>query len=76
MDIRTQAALLAAIVTLALAIAALLRDNRSRVFTLFSVFSLDLFLYTLSAFLVRWPQTAFWIVVGALASSRSSTAWT
>ena len=39
MDIRTQAALLAAIVTLALAAAALLRDNRSRVFTLFAVFS-------------------------------------
>jgi hypothetical protein len=73
LDIRTQAALLAAIVTLALAIAALLRDNRSRVFTLFSVFSLDLFLYTLSAFLVRWPQTAFavtlWERVGVAAAA-------
>jgi signal transduction histidine kinase len=58
-DIRTQAALLAAIVTLALAIAALLRENRSRVFTLFSLFSFDLFLYSLAAFLVRWPQTHF-----------------
>jgi signal transduction histidine kinase len=58
-DIRTQAALLAAIVTLALAIAALLRDNRSRVFTLFAVFSLDLFLFELSIFLLRWPAGAF-----------------
>jgi signal transduction histidine kinase len=58
-DIRTQAYLLAAIVTLALAIAALLRDNRSRVFTLFSLFAFDLFLYSLSAFLLRWPQAQF-----------------
>ena len=56
MDIRTQAALLAAIVTLALAVAALLRDNRSRVFTLFALFSADLFLFSLSLFLLRWPQ--------------------
>jgi signal transduction histidine kinase len=55
-DIRTQAALLAAIVTFALAIAALLRDNRSRVFTLFALFSLDLFLYSLASFFVRWPD--------------------
>jgi two-component system, NtrC family, sensor histidine kinase HydH len=55
-DIRTQAALLAAIVTLALAVAALLRDNRSRVFTLFALFSADLFLFSLSLFLLRWPQ--------------------
>jgi signal transduction histidine kinase len=57
--ISTQAALLAAIVTLALSVAALLRDNRSRVFTLFSAFSFDLFLYSLASFLVRWPQTQF-----------------
>ena len=56
MDIRTQAALLAAIVTLALAVAALLRDNRSRVFTLFALFSLDLFLFSLASFFVRWPE--------------------
>ncbi len=59
MDIRTQAALLAAIVTLALAVAALLRENRPRVFTLFSLFSLDLFLYSLASFLLRWPQGEF-----------------
>ncbi len=56
MDIRTQAALLAAIVTLALAVASLLRDNRSRVFTLFSLFSLDLFLFSAAVFLLRWSQ--------------------
>ncbi len=56
MDIRTQAALLAAIVTLALAVATLLRDNRSRVFTLFSLFSLDLFLFSAAVFLLRWSQ--------------------
>jgi signal transduction histidine kinase len=56
-DIRTQAALLAAIVTLALAIAALLRDNRSRVFTLFALFSADLFLFSLAVFFVRWPES-------------------
>jgi len=55
-DIRTQAALLAAIVTLALAVAALLRDNRSRVFTLFAIFSLDLFLFSLAICLLRWPE--------------------
>ena len=56
MDIRTQAALLAAIVTLALAVAALLRDNRSRVFTLFAVFAADLFLFSLSSFFLRWSE--------------------
>jgi two-component system sensor histidine kinase HydH len=55
-DIRTQAALLAAIVTLALAAAALLRDNRSRVFTLFALFSADLCLFSLSSFFLRWPE--------------------
>ena len=63
MDIRTQAALLAAIVTLALAIAALLRDNRTRVFTLFALFSADLFLFSLAVFLLRWSDSfgaAWW----------------
>jgi two-component system sensor histidine kinase HydH len=62
-DIRTQAALLAAIVTLALAVAALLRDNRSRVFTLFAVFSADLFLFSLALSFLRWPEsfgTVWW----------------
>jgi two-component system, NtrC family, sensor histidine kinase HydH len=72
-DIRTQAALLAAIVTLALAVAALLRDNRSRVFTLFALFSADLFLFSLAAFFLRWSGsfgTIWWerlaIASGAL----------
>jgi signal transduction histidine kinase len=56
-DIRTQATLLAAIVTLALAAAALLRDNRSRVFTLFALFSADLFLFSLALFFLRWKQS-------------------
>jgi len=55
-DIRTQAALLAAIVTLALAVAAILRDNRSRVFTLFALFSADLFLFSLATFFLRWSR--------------------
>jgi two-component system sensor histidine kinase HydH len=61
-DIRTQAALLAAIVTLALAVAALLRDNRSRVFTLFAVFSADLFLFSFAIFFLRWSGSfgALW----------------
>jgi two-component system sensor histidine kinase HydH len=62
-DIRTQAALLAAIVTLALAAAALLRDNRSRVFTLFALFCADLFFFSLSVFFLRWAEafgTLWW----------------
>ena len=55
MDIRTQATLLAAIVTLALAGAALLRDNRPRVFTLFALFSANLGFYSLADFFHRWP---------------------
>jgi len=78
LDIRTQAALLAAIVTLALAIAALLRENRSRVFTLFSAFAIDLFLYSLSVFLIRWPQTQFawmlWERLGVAAAALSPAA--
>jgi signal transduction histidine kinase len=58
-DIRTQAALLAAIVSLALAGAALLRSSRPRGFTLFALLSLDLFVYSAAEFLRRWPQTSF-----------------
>jgi signal transduction histidine kinase len=54
-DIRTQATLLAAIVTIALAGAALLRKNRPRVFTLFAIFSANLGLFSLSDFFNRWP---------------------
>jgi signal transduction histidine kinase len=56
-DIRTQAALLCAIVTLALAAAALLRDNRTRVFTLFALFCADLFLFSLAVFFLRWAES-------------------
>jgi two-component system, NtrC family, sensor histidine kinase HydH len=55
-DVHIQATLLAAIVTLALAGAALLRDNRPRVFTLFAIFSANLGLYSLADFLRRWPD--------------------
>lgn len=73
MDIRTQAALLAAIVTLALAVASLLRENRPRVFTLFALFNLDLFLFSLAVFFLRWTESfgeAWWervaVFTGAL----------
>ena len=56
MDIRTQATLLAAIVTFALAGAALLRDNRPRVFTLFAIFSANLGVFSLGNFFHRWPS--------------------
>jgi signal transduction histidine kinase len=61
-DIRTQAALLAAIVTLALSVAAVLRDNRSRVFTLFALFAADLFLFSIALFFLRWEEAfgAIW----------------
>ena len=58
-DIPSQAALLAAIVTLALAGAALLRANRPRVFTLFALLALDLFVYSTAGFLYGWPRAAF-----------------
>jgi signal transduction histidine kinase len=57
-DIRTQAALVAAIVTLALAGAALLRDNRPRVFTLFALFAANLGVYSLADFLRRFSGDA------------------
>ncbi len=55
MDIRDQAALLAAIVTLALAAAALLRPSRPRSFTLFALLSLDLFVFSAAEFLHGLP---------------------
>ncbi len=57
MDIRDQAALLAAIVTLALAGAALLRSARPRSFTLFALLSLDLFVFSAAEFLHGLPGT-------------------
>jgi signal transduction histidine kinase len=56
-DIRDQAALLAAIVTLALAGAALLRSARPRSFTLFALLSLDLFVFSAAEFLNGLPRT-------------------
>jgi signal transduction histidine kinase len=53
-DIRTQAALVAALVTLALAGAALLRDNRPRVFTLFALLAVNLGLYSFADFFRHW----------------------
>jgi signal transduction histidine kinase len=53
--IRDQAALLAAIVTLALAGAALLRSARPRSFTLFALLSLDLFVFATAEFLHGIP---------------------
>jgi signal transduction histidine kinase len=58
-DIHGQAALLAAIVTLALAGAALLRANRPRVFTLFALMAADLFVYSAASFLRGWPRATF-----------------
>lgn len=55
MDIRDQAALLAAIVTLALAGAALLRSARPRSFTLFALLSLDLCVFSAAEFLHGLP---------------------
>jgi len=54
-DIRDQAALLAAIVTLALAGAALLRTARPRSFTLFALLSLDLCVFAAAEFLHGLP---------------------
>ena len=60
MDARTQSALLAAIVTLALAVAMLLRKGRTRLWTAFALLNLALLAYELGEFLggilhVAWP---------------------
>ncbi|HET8733537.1 MAG TPA: ATP-binding protein [Anaeromyxobacteraceae bacterium] len=60
MVIRDQAALLAAIVTLALAGAALLRSARPRSLTLFALLSLDLALFSLAEFLHGLPGAQAW----------------
>lgn len=57
MDARAQSALLLAIVTLALAVAMLLRSNRSRLFTLFAVLNLNLFAWAMANFLSSFPTT-------------------
>lgn len=57
MDARAQSALLLAIVTLALAVAMLLRSNRSRLFTLFAVLNLNLCAWAVANFLWSFPTT-------------------
>src|SRR2546423_4737805 len=52
MDARIQSALLAGIVSLALALAMLLRRNRTRLWTTFAFLNLSLFLYQLGDFLL------------------------
>ncbi|MFL5387622.1 MAG: ATP-binding protein [Myxococcales bacterium] len=52
MDARIQSALLAGIVSLALALAMLLRRNRTRLWTAFAFLNLSLFLYQLGDFLL------------------------
>ncbi|BDG07536.1 ATP-binding protein [Anaeromyxobacter paludicola] len=78
MDIRTQASLLCAIVTLALAGAALLRQSRPRVFTLFALFALDLCAFSLAQFLQRWTVTPagfdVWERTAVVAGSLTPTA--
>jgi len=59
-DARTQSALLAAIVTLALAVAMLLRKGRTRLWTAFALLNVALLVYELGDFLagilhVAWP---------------------
>src|SRR2546423_6404154 len=63
MDARIQSALLAGIVSLALALAMLLRRNRTRLWTTFAFLNLSLFLYQLGDFLLGvlahkavWPS--------------------
>src|SRR5256885_13930644 len=52
MDARIQSALLAGIVSLALALAMLLRRNRTRLWTAFAFLNISLFLYQLGDFLL------------------------
>ncbi len=72
-DIRTQARLLAAIVTLALAGSALLRHHRPRTFTLFALFSANVGIEFLAEFLGSWPGAALpyevWDRLAVLAAS-------
>jgi signal transduction histidine kinase len=63
MDIRTQSALLASLVGLALGLYMLLRSDRSRVMTLYSVFALSVAGYYLSLFIHGiFPEPAYpWV---------------
>lgn len=57
MDARAQSALLLGIVTLALAIAVVLRPSRSRLFTLFAILNANLCVWALALFVGSLPTT-------------------
>ncbi len=61
MDIRTQSALLAAIVAVALAVSMLLRPQRAKSLTLFSIFCLSLAAWYLADFLYALTSHGFWL---------------
>jgi len=72
MDIRTQSALLAAIVGLALGFSMLLRGGRARVLTLYSFFALNVGGYYFAQFLFNlfWSSTRFpWVARVALGAT-------
>ncbi len=60
MDARAQAALLLAIVTLALAVAMLLRPARSRLFTLFAALNANLGAWSLALFFQSFATVSLW----------------
>lgn len=61
MDFRTQTTLLAAIVAVALGISLLLRSQRSKAFTLFSILCLSVASWYLAEFLSTWTGRSFWL---------------
>ncbi len=71
MDIRTQSALLASLVGLALGLSMLLRPGRPRVVTLYSVFAFTVAGYYLSLFLYGvFPASAYpWVARGAVGTT-------
>ena len=74
MDARTQSALLAAIVTLALAVAMLLRKGRMRLWTAFALLNVALLVYELGDFLagvlhVAWPLRLTLVAAGFVPSA-------
>src|SRR5712664_3316978 len=73
-DARTQSALLAAIVTLALAVAMLLRKGRTRLWTAFALLNVALLVYELGDFLagvlhVAWPLRLMLVAAGFVPSA-------
>lgn len=61
MDFRTQTSLLAAIVSVALAVAMLLRSQRAKALTLFAVFCLTVAAWYLGEFLYAFTGHQFWL---------------